>query len=58
MATAITILIIGTLLCLAFERTRLFGCVGLATLIQLYPLYFIVMLVLAGVIFYFIHNHH
>lgn len=57
MATTTTLVMI-TLLCLLFSSTRLFGLFGLAALIKLYPVFFIVMLVLAGVIFYFIHNNH
>lgn len=56
MATTTTLVMI-TLLCLLFNNTRLFGLVGLVALIKLYPVFFIVMFVLAGVIFYFIHYH-
>ncbi|CAE6506053.1 hypothetical protein NMYAN_210018 [Nitrosomonas nitrosa] len=56
MATTITLVMV-TLLCLLFSSTRLFGLIGLVALIKLYPVFFIVMLVLAGVIFYFIHYH-
>ena len=51
-----TVLIVS-LLCLAFDSTRMAGVIGLALLFYLYPLMFILCLVLGGVGAYFIHHH-
>ncbi|TCV86650.1 hypothetical protein EDC63_10611 [Sulfurirhabdus autotrophica] len=53
---AITLFFIS-LICLAFASTRWIGVVSLALLFFLYPLVFTVLLVLAGIVFYFIHVH-
>ena len=51
-----TVLIVS-LLCLAFDSTRMAGVIGLALLFYLYPLMFILCLVLGCVGVYFIHHH-
>jgi len=45
-----------SLLCLAFNTTRLIGVVGLALLSYQYPLLLIALLVLGGVVLFFIHH--
>lgn len=45
-----------SLLCLAFNTTRLVGVVGLALLSLVYPLLLITLLVLGGLILYFYHQ--
>ena len=48
--------ILTTLLCLAFEPTRLLGIAGLALLIYLFPVMFTALLVVAGAAFIFSHH--
>ncbi len=45
-----------SLLCLAFNTTRLIGVIALTLLSLMYPLLLIALLVLGGVIFYFYHK--
>ena len=45
-----------SLLCLAFNTTRLIGVIGLALLSYQYPLLLIALLVLGGAALYFIHH--
>ena len=49
-------LVAGALLSLAFRSTRLYGLIGLALLLYLYPIISIPVLVLAGIGFYFYHK--
>ena len=46
-----TLLVVG-LLCLAFKPTRLTGVAGLTLLSLVYPLLFVALLVLGGVIYF------
>ena len=46
-----------SLLCLAFNSTRLIGVVSLGLLSYLYPLLLIPLVVLGGIIFYFYIHH-
>ena len=47
-----------SLLCLAFNTTRLIGVIGLALLSYQYPLLLIALLVLGGVGLFFIHHRN
>ena len=49
-------LLVASLLCLAFNTTRLIGVVGLALLSYQYPLLLIAILILGGVGLFFIHH--
>ena len=49
-------LLVASLLCLAFDTTKLFGVVGMTLLFYLYPLLFVVFLILGGVGLFFIHH--
>ncbi|SDZ16589.1 hypothetical protein SAMN05421754_10809 [Nitrosomonas sp. Nm58] len=49
MITATTLLVLATLLCLAFNSTRLLGVICAAILFLLYPMLVTVMRFLAGI---------
>lgn len=51
----ITLIVIG-LLCLAFKSTRLTGVAGLTLLSLVYPVLLLALIVIGGVVLYFIHH--
>ena len=48
-------LVVAAVVLLSFEATRLIGAVGLVMLIVFFPLMTLVMLLIAGVVFYFVY---
>ena len=49
-------LLVASLLCLAFNTTKLFGLIGMTLLFYVYPPFIVAFLILGGVILFFIHN--
>ena len=50
------ILLVASLLCLAFDSTKLVGFVGMTLLFYVYPPLLVAFLILGGVGLLFIHN--
>lgn len=54
MLTAIA-LVVAAVVLLCFEATRLIGAAGIVMLIVFFPLMTLVMLLVAGIVFYFVY---
>jgi hypothetical protein len=49
-------LLVASLLCLAFDTTKLFGLVGMTLLFYVYPPLLVAFFILGGVGLFFIHH--